>query len=70
MYAPKGTPDAIIEAMNRAIAQVMATPSVKQQLNDAGYEPIAGSVAQFRTFIAAEDKRLGGIVKSAGMKAE
>jgi tripartite-type tricarboxylate transporter receptor subunit TctC len=56
--------------MNRAIAQVMATPSVKQQLNDAGYEPIAGSVAQFRTFIAAEDKRLGGIVKSAGMKAE
>ncbi|MCY1197212.1 Tripartite tricarboxylate transporter family receptor [compost metagenome] len=70
MYAPKGTSDAVIEAMNRAIAQVMATPAIKKQLNDAGYEPIPSSVAQFKTFIAAEDKRLGGIVKSAGMKAE
>lgn len=70
MYAPKGTPGPIVDAMNRAISQVMEMPSIKQQLNDAGYEPIPGSVAHFKQFIAAEDQRLGAIVKSAGMKAD
>ena len=41
-----------------------------QQLVDAGYEAIPGSVEKFGSFIAAEDKRLGAIVKSANMKAE
>ena len=49
---------------------VMATPKVRQQLVDAGYEAIPGSVEKFGSFIAAEDKRLGAIVKSANMKAE
>ncbi|WP_167383589.1 tripartite tricarboxylate transporter substrate binding protein [Bordetella genomosp. 12] len=70
MYAPKATPQAIITAMNRAIADVMANPGVKQKLEDAGYEAIPNTVAQFTAFIAAEDKRLGDIVKSANMKAE
>ena len=56
--------------MNQAIADVMATPKVRQQLVDAGYEAIPGSVEKFGSFIAAEDKRLGAIVKSANMKAE
>ena len=70
MYAPKGTPPDLIKAMNQAIADVMATPKVRQQLVDAGYEAIPGSVEKFGSFIAAEDKRLGAIVKSANMKAE
>ncbi|KCB25364.1 tripartite tricarboxylate transporter substrate binding protein [Bordetella hinzii] len=70
LYAPKDTPPAIIQAMNQAIADVMANPKVKQQLEDAGYEAIPGSVDKFKAFIAAEDKRLGAIVKSANMKAE
>ncbi|AUL46556.1 hypothetical protein BBB39_05855 [Bordetella trematum] len=70
MYAPKDTPQPIITAMNHAIDQVMAMPKVKQQLTDAGYEAIPNTVEQFKTFIAAEDKRLGAIVKAANMKAE
>jgi len=70
MYAAKGTPAPIISDMNRAIDDVMKMPSVKKQLNDAGYEPIPGTIEQFKQFIAAENDRLGGIVKSANMKAE
>lgn len=70
MYAARGTAPEIIEAMNRAIAEVMKIPGVKKQLTDAGYEPIPGSIEHFRRFIAAEDKRLGDIVRTAGMKAD
>ena len=70
LYAPKGTPPEIIEAMNATIAKVMANPAVRKKLEDAGYEAIPGSVADFEKFIAEEDRRLGAIVKAAGMKAE
>lgn len=70
MYASKATDPAVIEAMNRAIDQVMKMPEVKKQLVDAGYEPIPGTVDHFKAFIAAENTRLGDIVKTAKMKAD
>ncbi len=70
MYAAKDTPPDIIQAMNRAIDEVMKIPGVKKQLNDAGYEPMPGTIEHFKTFIDAENRRLGNIVKTANMKAD
>ena len=53
MVAPKGTPTAIMEKMNEAVRAALSSPKVRQQLEDAGIDPVASTreeaVEKFRS---------------------
>lgn len=70
LFAPKGTPQPIIDRMNAEIQAALNTKELQDKLIPSGIEPTPGSVAQFVAFIAAERERLGKIAKKAGMKAD
>lgn len=61
LYAPKGTPDAIVEKMDAALQAALKTPEVQNRLIPAGIEPAGGSVADFVAFTKSERQRLSDL---------
>src|SRR5580693_4481914 len=53
LFAPRGTPEPIIQQMNAALAAIN-TAEVQDKLAASGIESAAGSVADFAAFIATE----------------
>ncbi len=58
LYAPRGTPQAVIERMNAALQAALNTDEVKDKLIKTGIEPAGGSVADFVAFTKTERQRL------------
>jgi len=70
VFAPKGTPDAVLDKMNQAINAALKTPAVQSRLIPQGIEPAPGSRVSFTKFLADEKARLEPIVKRANMKED
>ncbi len=70
VFAPKGTPQAVIDRLNTELQAALKTKEIHERFAPSGIEPAPGSVAQFVAFITSERERLGKIAKKAGMKAE
>ena len=68
LAAPKGTPQAIIERMNQAIAEAFKKPEMRRKLIDAGWVPVANSPAEAAARARADFARLGAIVHQLGIK--
>jgi tripartite-type tricarboxylate transporter receptor subunit TctC len=68
LYAPRGTPEDMIEKMNAALQDALKTPDVAEKLTRTGIEPAPGSVADFVAFTKRERQRLSelavGIAKT------
>ena len=70
LLAPAGTPRPIIEAINRQVSKALQARPVQQQLAEQGSEPVGGTPADFQAFIAAEIRKWGAAVKTAGAKVD
>ena len=68
--APKGTPAAIVERLNRENNAGLNDPKIKTRLADLGGEPFVMSPAQMVDFVAAELDRWGRAVKFSGAKVD
>jgi tripartite-type tricarboxylate transporter receptor subunit TctC len=70
VVAPKDTPAALIEALNKSINAGLADPKIKQTITDWGENVFAGSPAEFGSFIASENAKWGKVIREAGIKVE
>jgi tripartite-type tricarboxylate transporter receptor subunit TctC len=61
LYAPRGTPEPVIERMNAALKEALKMPEVKDKLINTGIEPAGGSVADFVVFTKTERQRLSDL---------
>ncbi len=68
--APKDTPPAIIERLNREINAVLADAKVKARLSDLGSEPLTGSASDIGKMLAGEAEKWAKVVKAANIKVE
>jgi len=68
--APAHTPPEIIETLNKEINAVLADPAIKMRFAQLGAQPMPMSSAEFGKFVAAEVKKWGKVVQSAGIKPE
>jgi tripartite-type tricarboxylate transporter receptor subunit TctC len=68
LYAPRGTPEPIIQRMNDELQAALKTDEVKGKLTPNGIEPAGGSIADFVKFTTTERKRLSEL--AANMKKE
>ena len=67
-FAPKGTPEPVIAALNKAVNE--ALPSLEAQLVREGADPVGGSPAQFGQFVQKEYEKWKLIVRESGATAE
>ena len=70
LYAPKGTPPAIINLLNSQMQKILAQQETRQRLLALGYEPAGGTPQQLAEFGRAERRKWGPLIKAAGIKAE
>jgi tripartite-type tricarboxylate transporter receptor subunit TctC len=68
--APRRTPAAIVDRLNREINAALADPGMKARFADLGGEPLAGSSADFGKLIVDETAKWANVVKFAGLKLE
>jgi len=66
--APKGTPAAVIERLNREINAGLADPAVRARLADVGTTPIPMAPAAFGDYVSAEIAKWGKVIKAAGIR--
>jgi tripartite-type tricarboxylate transporter receptor subunit TctC len=66
--APRGTPADIVDRLNTAINAALVDPQFKARLTGLGYIPVAGSPAEFGSFVAAETEKWRKVIKFAGIK--
>jgi tripartite-type tricarboxylate transporter receptor subunit TctC len=70
LSAPAGTPQDIIDKLNKETNAALADQKLQQQLAEFGAEVMTGSPDDFRKFIAGEIEKWGKVVKFANMKPE
>ena len=70
VFAPAGTPQAIVDRLGREIAAIVATPEVQARLRTLGVEPDGRGPAPFSAFQRAEIAKWGKVIKDSGIQAE
>jgi tripartite-type tricarboxylate transporter receptor subunit TctC len=68
--APRNTPAAIIDKLNKEINAGLADPRIKARFADLGATVFMGSPTDFGKFMSEETEKYGKVVKFAGMKAD
>jgi len=70
MFAPAGTPDAIVGKLNQEIVRLIRTQSVRERFFSAGSDIVGNSPEEFAAFIKTDMTRLGNLIKAVGVRAE
>jgi len=67
VFAPKGIPEPMLDAMHRGIAAVVATPAFRERLLAQGMDPMAGTPAELAAYVAADRARWTDLVRTANI---
>ena len=70
IVAPAGTPQPIIDKLNKVLNAALATDDVKQRIRNAGAEPVASTPAEYADVIDREEAMWSALIKSIGLKIE
>ena len=70
VFAPHGTPPAIVDRLAKEIAAIVAMPDVQDKLRNMGVEPDGRVAAPFAEFQQAEIVKWAKVIKDAGIQAE
>lgn len=68
LFAPAGTPPAVVAKLNAALDKVLQMPDVREKLLAAGSIPAGGSSEAFANFLAVDYPKWGQVVKASGVK--
>jgi tripartite-type tricarboxylate transporter receptor subunit TctC len=70
IFAPAGTPAAIVTRLNREIVRVLNRPDVKEKFNESQIEIVGDTPEALAALIKAEVARTAKVIKEAGIRAE
>lgn len=70
LYAPAGTPEAIIEKINSEVRKALSDSAVSARLVSAGIYPSPGTPEQLKALRKADVERWGSVIKAVGIKLD
>ena len=70
LFAPAGTPSAVVNRLNTEVRAALAAKDVQEQFAKGGVYPAGMGVEEFTAFARGETVRWGRLVELAGMKGE
>ena len=73
LYAPKGTPKAVIDTLVKALQQALADPALVQRFSELGMEAAPKDRAtpeSLRVKLKSEIEKWGPVIKKAGVYAD
>ncbi|MVW78067.1 Bug family tripartite tricarboxylate transporter substrate binding protein [Bordetella sp. 02P26C-1] len=69
LFAPAGTPDAVLDRLQKESAAALQAPEAARTLKDAGFIVVASSREDLKKLLDSEAKRWSEVVKATGFKA-
>ncbi|MBT2334861.1 tripartite tricarboxylate transporter substrate binding protein [Variovorax paradoxus] len=70
VFAPAATPKPVIDKLNAALNQALASPAVVARMTKEGFDPIPSTPAQARARLEKELPQWAKLVKERGIKAD
>ena len=70
MFAPAGTPPAIIQRLNEAINQMLQTADMRERLGAMAFESVGGTTQQFGDYLKAEIAKWGKVVRDGNIRPD
>ncbi len=70
IFSTGKTPQAVVDKLNVALVSIMKEPDMRERLIAQGAEPLGGSAADLRKYLAGEISKWGKVIRDAGIKAE
>ena len=70
VFAPKGTPPAIVNLVNERLRKSLTTPEQLQSWQDRGLDVVASTPEQFAAHLKLEVQKWGKVIRERGMKAD
>ncbi|KQT11435.1 tripartite tricarboxylate transporter substrate-binding protein [Ramlibacter sp. Leaf400] len=73
IYAPKGTPPAVVQKVNAAVRAALKDPAFQQRMKDLGAEIVPEAKQSpdgLKTWLKTETDRLGPVIRAAGAYAD
>ena len=70
VFAPAGTPQAVVNKLNEEINRILVLPEVRERLLQTGLDPLAGSPAELGALVRNEIPKWARIIKEAGIKPD
>ena len=70
LFAPAGTPSAIIERLNREMIAALRKPDVTERLFGSGVEVTTGTPTELAVTMKSEMAKWGKLIKEAGIREE
>jgi tripartite-type tricarboxylate transporter receptor subunit TctC len=70
LYAPKGTPQAIVDKLNAEVVKILNLPDVRERFAGGGVETIPSNAADLEKRVAQEFARFNMIVQKANIRPD
>ncbi|MGU3626588.1 Bug family tripartite tricarboxylate transporter substrate binding protein [Comamonas sp. Tr-654] len=70
LFAPSKTSADVSAKLSGALAKALKQPEVVSKLRDLGVTPGSGDATELRAFVPREYQRVGGLIKTAKIKAD
>jgi tripartite-type tricarboxylate transporter receptor subunit TctC len=70
LFAPAGTPRAVVTRLNAEVVKVMSNPDVKLSTQGQGADAVGSTPEELGALHKREFEKWGAVVKAAGVKAE
>ncbi len=70
LFAPAGTPPAIIVRLNTLIAQFLARADIQERFAAAGMDAAASTPGQLSASVQTEVARIGKVIRAAGIRGD
>ncbi len=69
LFAPAGTPPAIVRRLQGEIAKIVQLPEIRERMTAIGIDPIGGSPEELASQLRADLERWTRVARTAGVKA-
>ena len=70
LFAPVKTPPAVLAKIEAEVRRAFTLPEVRERFQKLGLNPIGGSSAEFKPFVATAIKRMGEAARIGGVEPE
>jgi tripartite-type tricarboxylate transporter receptor subunit TctC len=70
LFAPKGTPPAVVDKLSVEVQRILRLPDVREKLAGLGAEPVGSTPAEFSAHVKREIDKWARVVKTSGAKVD
>jgi tripartite-type tricarboxylate transporter receptor subunit TctC len=70
LLAPKATPPAIVELLNRKLRDTIADPVVAARFEKGGLDPVTSSPAEYGEFLRKELEKWRRVIRERNIRAD